>query len=148
MNKPYFDTPKQVMFHDIDNPQNWLRGIAYKDEIICGCCGGVFEISEICEMSEGYVDQAIYEYDYWVDLSDEIGSELPEGLTDMIDEHGDYRIIEESAQEAEEYEQYAFVLEEEEADASDVYAYEKADAEAEMAMFANTWVDGIAMPEA
>ena len=56
-------------------------------------------------------------------------------------------IIEESVQEAEEYEQYAFVLEEEEADASDVYAYEKADAEAEMAMFANTWVDGVAMPE-
>ena len=68
---------------------------------------------------------------------------MPEGLT--VNEEDS--IVEESAVDAEEYEQYAFVLEEEEADASDVYAYEKEDAEAEVAMFANTWVDGVAMPE-
>jgi hypothetical protein len=47
MNKPYFETPKQVMFHDIDNPHSWLVGIGYKDEIICACCGGVYEIAEV-----------------------------------------------------------------------------------------------------
>ncbi|MBO5804230.1 MAG: hypothetical protein J6R25_04060 [Bacteroidales bacterium] len=129
MNKPYFETPKQVMFHDIDDPHSWLPGIAYKDEIICACCGGVYEIAEVCELSEGYVDQAIYPYEDWINLADEIyGGELPEGLT--INEED--RIVEESAVDAEEYEQYAFHLEEEE--------------EAQ-AVFANTWVDGIAMPE-
>ena len=129
MNKPYFETPKQVMFHDIDNPHSWLVGIGYKDEIICACCGGVYEIAEVCELSEGYVDQAIYPYEDWVSLADEIyGGELPEGLT--INE-ADF-IVEESVVDAEEYEQYVFHLEEEE--------------EAQ-ATFANTWVDGVAMPE-
>ena len=126
MNKPYFETPKQVMFHDIDNPHSWLVGIGYKDEIICACCGGVYEIAEVCELSEGYVDQAIYPYEDWLNLADEIyGGELPEGL--IVSEKD--TIVEEST---EEYEQYAFYLEEEE--------------EAQ-AFFANTWVDGVAMPE-
>ena len=126
MNKPYFETPKQVMFHDIDNPHSWLVGIGYKDEIICADCGGIYEIAEVCELSEGYVDQAIYPYEKWVSLADEIyGGELPEGL--IVNEEDS--IIEEST---EEYEQYAFYLEEEE--------------EAQ-AIFANTWVDGVAMPE-
>ena len=129
MNKPYFETPKQVMFHDIDNPHSWLVGIAYKDEIICADCGGIYEITEVCELSEGYVDQAIYPYEKWVSLADEIyGGELPEGLT--VNEEDS--IVEESTVDAEEYEQYAFYLEEEE--------------EAQ-AIFANTWVDGVAMPE-
>ena len=129
MNKPYFESPKQVMFHDIDNPHSWLVGIGYKDEIICACCGGVYEIAEVCELSEGYVDQAIYPYEDWINLADEIyGGELPEGLT--VNEEDS--IVEESAVDAEEYEQYAFHLEEEE--------------EAQAA-FANTWVDGVAMPE-
>ena len=126
MNKPYFETPKQVMFHDIDNPHSWLVGIGYKDEIICADCGGIYEIAEVCELSEGYVDQAIYPYEKWVSLADEIyGGELPEGL--IVNEEDS--IVEEST---EEYEQYAFYLEEEE--------------EAQ-AIFANTWVDGVAMPE-
>ena len=84
--------------HDIDNPHNWLRGIAYKDEIICGCCGSVFEISEVCELSEGYVNQAIYEYDCWIDLNNKNDSRLPNGLINMTDEYGNY-IIEKSALE-------------------------------------------------
>ena len=129
MNKPYFESPKQVMFHDIDNPHSCLVGIGYKDEIICADCGGVYEIAEVCELSEGYVDQAIYPYEDWINLADEIyGGELPEGLT--VNEEDS--IVEESAVDAEEYEQYAFHLEEEE--------------EAQAA-FANTWVDGVAMPE-
>jgi hypothetical protein len=82
-----------------------------------------------CELSEGYVDQAIYPYEDWISLADEIyGGELPEGLT--VNEEDS--IVEESAVDAEEYEQYIFHLEEEE--------------EAQ-AIFANTWVDGVAMPE-
>ena len=77
----YFETPVQVMFADPDNPGEWLAGIAYKNEIICGCCGGIFEISEIVEMSDGYSAHPIYPYAYWNDLSDEIVyGGLPLGL--------------------------------------------------------------------
>ena len=84
----YFETPVQVMFHDVDNPGSWRAGIAYKDEIICGCCGGVFEISEIVEFSDGVVKCPIYLYDCWNDLTDEImGGELPEGFDATRDEN-------------------------------------------------------------
>ena len=76
----YFDEPKQVMFADPDEKGEWLVGIAYKDEIICACCGGVFEIADILEVvPEG--EQAIYPYDDWVDISDEVcGGCFPEGF--------------------------------------------------------------------
>ena len=114
MNKPHFDTPTQVMFHDIDEPGSWVTGIALGDTIICACCGGVYDIDEVCELSEGYVDQAIYPYNTWVDLSGEIfGGEFPKGLT-TIEKNGEERIMEVSFLESEEYEQYSFILEEEE----------------------------------
>ena len=120
----YFETPVQVMFHDVDNPGSWRAGIAYKNEIICGCCGGVFEISDIIEFSDGVVKCPIYFYDCWDDLTDEImGGDLPEAL----DRNEDGEIYEVSD---ENYEQHSFLLEEEE----------------EAAVFANTWVDGVAMP--
>ena len=84
----YFETPVQVMFHDVDNPGSWRAGIAYKNEIICGCCGGVFEISEIVEFSDGVVKCPIYFYDCWDDLTDEImGGELPECFDATRDEN-------------------------------------------------------------
>ena len=114
MNKPYFETPTQVVFHDIDDPGSWITGIAFHDVIICACCGGTYDIDEVCELSEGYVDQAIYPYDNWVNLSEEIfGGECPEGLT-ITEKNGAECIVEESSLESEEYEQYSFNLEEEE----------------------------------
>ena len=128
MNKPYFESPAQVVFADPDNAGEWIVGIGYKDEIICGCCGGVFEIDDIVEMAEEFgLVNAIYDYNDWNDIASEItGGELPEGL----ERNEDYEIYEVAA--AEEYEQHSFLLEEEE--------------EAQ-AIFANTWVDGVAMPE-
>ena len=128
MNKPYFESPAQVVFADPDNAGEWIVGIGYKDEIICGCCGGVFEIDDIVEMAEEFgLVNAIYDYNDWNDIASEItGGELPEGL----ERNDDYEIYEVAA--AEEYEQHSFLLEEEE--------------EAQ-AIFANTWVDGVAMPE-
>ena len=127
MEKSYFDRPTQVVFADPDNPGagEWLVGIAYRDEIICGCCGGVFSIDDVIEMAtEDGIHCAIYEYPEWNDIADEIvGGELPEGL----DRNEDYEIYEISD---EDYEQHSFLLEEEE----------------EAAVFANTWVDGVAMP--
>ena len=82
MEKSYFDRPTQVMFADPDNPGNWLSGIAYRDEIICGCCGGVFEIYDVIKMAcESGVNWAIHEYHTWNDLANEIiGGKLPETL--------------------------------------------------------------------
>jgi len=79
--KKYFYVPTQVMFFDPDSDGNWIAGIAYKDEIICGCCGGIFEISELYEMFAPDDTQLIYEFADWLDISDEIkGGELPENF--------------------------------------------------------------------
>lgn len=85
MKELFFETPTQVMFPDFDNCDNlnWLNGIAYKDVIICSCCGGVFEIADVMDCAEqcGFKN-AIYPYETWVNLYDEIvGNGLPEGLT-------------------------------------------------------------------
>ena len=81
MNK-YFDEPKQVIFADPDNAGEWLVGIAYKDEIICACCGGVFEVEDVIEMAPEGIDP-IWEYGYWNDISEEIkGGELPYGFAE------------------------------------------------------------------
>ena len=40
------DSPTQVKFFDPDS-QETLYGIAFGDIIICACCGGVFEASEV-----------------------------------------------------------------------------------------------------
>lgn len=48
----FFDEPTQVNF--IDGTQNYYKGIGYKDEIICLCCGGVFKTRNVlsCPLSE------------------------------------------------------------------------------------------------
>ena len=60
----YFDKPKQVVFADPENPGDWLCGIAYRDEVICSCCGGVFEIDEVVKMAaEDGVINPFYSYE-------------------------------------------------------------------------------------
>ena len=83
--KYFYNCPKQVMFLDPDTPgddANWLTGIAYKDEIICSCCGGVFAIKDVLEMAEGTnVTDPIHGFDSWADLTGDIQSgELALGL--------------------------------------------------------------------
>ena len=127
----FYEKPKQVMFADPENPGDWLVGIAFHDSIICSCCGGIFEIEDVIQMAkEDAVVNPIYEYEDWSDLTDGItGDMLPEGLEYRRTAYN-CRIIETAA---EEYEQHYFLLEEEEED--------------QAAVFANTWVDGVAMPE-
>ena len=77
--KKFFDKPTQVLF--VDEEGTWCSGIAYHDEIICGCCGGIFDIEEVIEFAPEYVQQPIHEYETWIDLSDEIkGSGYPESF--------------------------------------------------------------------
>ncbi len=108
-NMQYFDRPKQVVFADPDNAGEWITGIAYKDEIICGCCGGVFDIDDVVDMAaEAGIINPIYAYSDWNDIAAEItGGVLPAGL-----ELNDNNEIYETAA-AEEYEQHSLLLEEE-----------------------------------
>lgn len=46
-------------------------GIVYKNEFICGCCGGVYPISSMSI-------KRLYVFDDWVDVSDKITGEDPE----------------------------------------------------------------------
>ena len=100
----YFEKPTQIVFEDPDNPGEWLIGIAYRDEAICACCGGVFNLDEIENNKTG--EKGIHSYIYWEDLSDAIyGGELPEGLG-MTD---DFKIVEVAVYDDEaEYEQETF----------------------------------------
>ena len=56
-----FETPTQVKFFDPEN-QETLYGIGIDDEIICACCGCVFEVSEVENI----------EILPWIDLADTI----------------------------------------------------------------------------
>ena len=68
----YFEVPTQVKFWD-DCGERYFGGIAYRDEIICGCCGGVFDISEIYESAPDTLkEDPIVIPDRWVDFSHEI----------------------------------------------------------------------------
>ena len=127
----FYEKPKQVVFADPENPGDWLAGIAFHGCIICSCCGGVFEIEDVVKQAkEDGVVNPIYEYEDWNDITDDVvGSVLPEGL-EYLRSEDDFRIVEIAA---EDYEQHCFLLEEEEED--------------QAAVFVNTWVDGVAMPE-
>ena len=67
----YFAVPTQVKFWDVRS-EDYIGGIAYLDEIICGCCGSVFKISEIYEVAPDTLkEDSIVVYD-WVNISSKI----------------------------------------------------------------------------
>ena len=78
---PYFPTPKQVVFfdnegtEDMDNPQ-YIPGIAYRDEIICGCCGGIFPIEEVWAVGLANHVQPIHVYEDWMSLNEVINGDI------------------------------------------------------------------------
>lgn len=90
MDKWFYEFPTQVMFVEPkcakdgneDSGPAWFAGIAYRDEIICACCGGVFRIEEVLESAEEYgLAHGIYHYGEWADIADAIiGDALPLGL--------------------------------------------------------------------
>lgn len=65
----YFAVPTQVQFWDY-NHGRYHGGIAYRDEIICGCCGGVFNIIEIYNVApDTLLEDPIIVYDDWAGFS-------------------------------------------------------------------------------
>lgn len=65
----FFTRPTQVKFWDECN-QQWMGGIGYRDEIICGCCGGIFEVDELLESNSNSIVRLP-----WVDINEEIRGE-------------------------------------------------------------------------
>lgn len=62
--KKFFETPTQVAFictNDVS--KEIFYGIAYKNEIICGCCGNVLELGDYTEVLEELP---------WISLKEEI----------------------------------------------------------------------------
>lgn len=52
MNKNFFDVPTQVRFFEMSeevDDSRYSPGIAYKNEVICACCGAIFEVETIEE---------------------------------------------------------------------------------------------------
>ena len=78
----YYDRPTQVMFKDSRELKEPLGGIAYGDEIICMCCGGIVSIEEIYECGGAIIPLA------WINLSEEVMGDVvwDEGLNSIKEE--------------------------------------------------------------
>lgn len=60
----FYNVPTQVAFIYPDDASKEISyGIAYKNEIICGCCGNVFELGDYIEVLEELP---------WISLREEI----------------------------------------------------------------------------
>ena len=67
----YYGTPCQVKFYEGFEKQ-YRYGIAYHEEIFCGCCGLIYRIESVirdAEIDGIHWDDAIVELE-WVDLTD------------------------------------------------------------------------------
>jgi hypothetical protein len=69
------NVPMQVMFYDGDN---MCPGIMMGDKIICACCGGVFEVSDVVDRACEDGKNAILMFETWVDLGEEIQGDTSE----------------------------------------------------------------------
>ena len=60
----------QVKFWD---GENWCAGFMVGRRLMCGCCGGIFDVDEVLENGrEEGIDNPIHVFQTWVDVSDEI----------------------------------------------------------------------------
>ena len=117
------DTDEPLSEFYLSKENTALLVIDIQERLVPAMAGGEDVVKQAEE--DGVVNP-IYEYPEWSDITDDVyGGVLPEGL-----EHSEGAIVETASAE---YEQHYFILEEEE--------------EEQAAVFANTWVDGVAMPE-
>lgn len=73
----YYDMPTQVKFFNFNGEYPyWIGGIAFRDVIICGCCGATFGISELYDRAEEIRlgKDPIKNLD-WVDINNKIKGE-------------------------------------------------------------------------
>ena len=80
-------TPVQVMFYD---GEAMSAGILFGEQIICGCCGGIFDVYDVVTMAQDEGVDAIRLFDTWVDVSDEIKGSDEDVVTAVVVENGGY----------------------------------------------------------
>lgn len=69
----WFEQPVQVSFYNFDD-DNWMNGIGYRNEIICGCCGAVIPLEDLYDAEMLAIEpQPVRTLSDWVDFSDYIG---------------------------------------------------------------------------
>lgn len=80
--------PRQVMFWD---GENHCAGIMVGKLLVCGCCGGTFNLDEVIEMAREDDQVPVRVFDTWVDISDEIRGDETEviGATPLFSEEED-----------------------------------------------------------
>ena len=77
----WFETPTMVRCYEhmeedadgVKEPQFFV-GIAYHDEVICACCGGVYDLEDLYDGADedGFSGQVVTLLGDWVDFSDYI----------------------------------------------------------------------------
>ena len=80
-------TPVQVMFYD---GEGMCAGILFGEHIICGCCGGIFDVYDVITMAQDEGVDAIRLFDTWVDVSEEIKGSDEDAATAAVVENGGY----------------------------------------------------------
>jgi hypothetical protein len=69
--------PRQVRFWDGDS---YCTGIMVGKLLICGCCGGTFDLDEVIKMAREDGQVSVRVFDTWVDISDEIMGDETEAM--------------------------------------------------------------------
>jgi hypothetical protein len=70
--------PRQVMFWD---GENYCAGIMIGKLLVCGCCGGTFNLDEVIEIAREDGQVPVRVFDTWVDISDEIEGDEAEAMS-------------------------------------------------------------------
>lgn len=61
--------PRQVTFWD---GESYCAGIMVGKLLVCGCCGGTFDLDEVVEMAREDDQVPVLVFNTWVDISGEI----------------------------------------------------------------------------
>ena len=69
------DTTWELLGEETEEDRPHLYGIAYRNELICGCCGSILEIEELIEGAEELGIDLEWTELYWIDIIDAIKGE-------------------------------------------------------------------------
>ena len=104
MEEVKYPMPRQVLWWDYDG-HYYRYGIAYRNEVICSCCGAIEEISDI----EEFCPQSlipILELGDWYDLEETDLTIMPKH--ELISE---FYTVEQIQELAKDYDQFRFIVE-------------------------------------
>ena len=88
--KLFDEHPTQVVWIAFDDNHESLdtaAGILYRGEIICGCCGGVVEVSDLLDYDQFwllYLDEKLH--GVWIDFHELIGGDAMDDIDDAVKE--------------------------------------------------------------